>query len=53
MFQHLLKKQWREISCAAEKSLEQTKLPEFFDGWEDAENLGCDDAENFEYDEGE
>ena len=44
---------WREISSETEKLLEQIKLPECFDDWEDDDKLGCDDAEDFEYDEDE
>ena len=36
-----------------DKLLEQIKLPECFDDWEDDDKLGCDDAEDFEYDEDE
>jgi hypothetical protein len=44
---------WREISCQTENLLEQIKLPECFDDWEDDDKFGCDDAEDFEYDEDE
>ena len=42
---------WREISCETKKLLEQIKLLGRFDDWEDDDKLGCDDAEDFEYDE--
>ena len=44
---------WRAISHETEMLLEQIKLPECCDDWEDDDNLGCDDAEDFEYDEDE
>jgi hypothetical protein len=44
---------WHAISHDTEMLLEQIKLPECFDDWEDDDNLGCDDAEDFEYDEDE
>ena len=44
---------WREISSETEKLLEQIKLPEYFDDWEENDKLGCDDAEDFEYNEDE
>jgi hypothetical protein len=42
---------WRDISSETEKLLDQNKLPERFDDWEDDDKLGCDDAEDFECDE--
>ena len=44
---------WPEILSETEKLLEQIKLPECFEDWEDDDKLGCDDAEDFEYDEDE
>ena len=44
---------WREISSETEKLLEQIKLPVCFDDWEEDDKLGCDDADDFEYDEDE
>jgi hypothetical protein len=44
---------WPEISCETEILLEQIKLPECFNDWEDDDKLGCDDADDFEYDEDE
>jgi hypothetical protein len=46
-------KNWREMSDETEKLLEQIILPDCFDDWEDDDKLGCDDAEDFEYDEDE
>lgn len=44
---------WGEISSRTEKLLEQIKLPECFEDWEDDDKLGCGNAEDFEYDEDE
>jgi hypothetical protein len=36
---------WHEISFETKKLLEQIKLPECFDDWEDDDKLGYDDAD--------
>jgi hypothetical protein len=48
--QYILKS-WHEMAEETENLLQQIKLPDCFNDWEDDDKLGCDDAEDFEYED--
>ena len=47
--QRYIVKSWGDMSGETESLIEQIKLPDGFNDWEDDDKLGCDDAEMFEY----
>ena len=47
--QQYILKSWRDMSGETENLIEQIKLPDGFNDWEDDDKLGCDDGEEFEY----
>jgi|GEM_PF-6137969 len=42
---------WDDINDQTQKILEQIQLPSFFDDWEDDDNLGLDDSDEFDCDD--
>ena len=47
--QQYILKSWRDMSGETENLIEQIKLPDGFNYWEDDDKLGCEDTEEFEY----
>lgn len=47
--QRYIVKSWGDMSGETGRLIEQIKLPDGFNDWEDDDKLGCDDAVEFEY----